>query len=160
MHGWAEIKRVLLLPQPGFLSKKDGPSHSLTRFFLLLIYMYINSPFLTEISIIPPLFPRHFIGWGVQGAGWPSSLLSKSCLECSRKSHERLFFPGRWNSLKVTGAISLLCIYFFLISISSIYFWVNFCHVLCSAEVQQWRLKDTHTLYFIVPLKHWIKHIN
>lgn len=148
MHGWAEIKRVLLLPQPGFLSKKDGPSHSLTRFFLLLIYMYINSPFLTEISIIPPLFPRHFIGWGVQGAGWPSSLLTKSCLECSRKSHERLFFPGRWNSLKVTGAISLLCIFF-----KNFYFFYLFLGKFLPRAVFSWgatvKIKGhTHSLFY------------
>lgn len=49
MHGWAEIKRVLLLPQPGFFSKKMV-HHSHWPVFFLLIYMYINSLFLLRIA--------------------------------------------------------------------------------------------------------------
>lgn len=49
MHGWAEIKCVLLLPQPGFFSKKMVHcSH--WPVFLLLIYMYINSLFPLRIA--------------------------------------------------------------------------------------------------------------
>lgn len=150
-----KLKRVLPLPQPGFFSKKTVHRSHWPVFFPL-IYMYVKSPFLLRIAHWNIYYspPRSLaISLCVQGAGWPSSSLTQSCLECSKK---RLLFPGQWNSPKVRAALSLVtCILASLTAIFSVYFWMACTgFVTCGAQLTWWRRKNANIL------KHWIKQIN